>query len=86
MTENEPQTVDFVTFILSLASSVQIHLGLVDNPETHQKNKNLELAKQAIDILVLLQEKTKGNLSENETKLFDYLLFVFRMKYVEVWK
>ena len=51
-----------------------------------QKNKNLELAKQAIDILVLLQEKTKGNLSENESKLFDHLLYDLRMKYVEVSK
>ena len=78
--------IDFVTFILSLASSVQVHMGLMPNPGTGKMEKNLSLAKQTIDILGVLQEKTKGNLSPEEDKLLEGILYELRMKYVELNK
>lgn len=84
MGETSSPKIDFITFILSLASSVQVHLGKVANPETKQFTKNLELARQSIELLALLQEKTKGNLSADESKLLDHLVYDLKMQYVEV--
>lgn len=78
--------IDFSTFVLSLASSVQIYLGVIPNPDTQKQTKNLPLAKQSIDLLALLQEKTKGNLTEDEKKVFENVLGSLRMQYVEVSK
>ena len=78
--------IDFTTFILSLASSVQIHLGLVPDPSTKQKSKNLPMAQQTINLLDLMKEKTKGNLSADEDKLFEDLLFNLRMQFVAITK
>jgi len=74
---------DFTTFCLSLASSAMIHLGLSPSPETGKAEKALPLAKQTIDILVLLEEKTKGNLTSEEAKLLSTLLYDLRMRYVQ---
>ncbi|OGP14540.1 MAG: hypothetical protein A3I75_00685 [Deltaproteobacteria bacterium RIFCSPLOWO2_02_FULL_50_16] len=79
-------TIDFATFLLSLASSAQIQLGLTPHPETNKKESHLEGAKQTIDILGLLQEKTKGNLSENEAKLLEAILYDLRMVFVTLNK
>jgi len=84
--KQELPQIDFVTFILSLASSVQVHMGLMPNPGTGKMEKNLNLAKQTIDILGVLQEKTKGNLSQDEDKLLEGILYELRMKYVELNK
>jgi len=84
--KQELPQIDFVTFILSLASSVQVHMGLMPNPGTGKQEKNLSLAKQTIDILGVLQEKTKGNLSPEEDKLLEGILYELRMKYVELNK
>ena len=84
--QQELPPIDFVTFILSLASSVQVHMGLIPNPGTGKPEKNLNLAKQTIDILGVLQEKTKGNLEEGEDKLLEGILYDLRMKYVELNK
>lgn len=75
--------IDFSTFILSLATSAQVHLGAIPNPATGKQEKDLALAKQTIDILGILEEKTKGNLSEQEGRLLQHLLFDLRMMYVE---
>ena len=73
--------IDFATFILSLASSALIHLGEV--PDAGGKSeRDLPLAKQTIDIIALLREKTKGNLAPDEAQLLDSLLYDLRMKYV----
>lgn len=77
---------NFTTFILSLASSVQISLGLAPNPLTNQAETNLPSAKQTIDILGIIEEKTKGNLSEDEDRLLKQVLYELRMNYVEVSK
>lgn len=74
--------VTFSTFILSLASSALVQLGEVANPETGKTNQDLLMAKHTIDILTLLQEKTKNNLDADESRLMDGLLYELRMKYV----
>lgn len=77
---------NFAAFIYSLASSALIHLGQVPDPVTQKTAKNLQLAKQTIDILGLLKEKTKGNLDDDEEQLFKNLLYELRMKYVSQGK
>lgn len=78
--------IDFVTFVLSLATSAQVHLGAIPNPATGKPEPEPALAKQTIDILGILEEKTKGNLSEQEAKLLEHVLFDLRMMYVELGK
>ncbi len=75
---------DFTTFVLSLASSALMHLGLEPYPDTNATEKNLPLAKQTIDILQMLEEKTRGNLTADETKLIQALLYDLRLRFVEV--
>lgn len=78
-----PHQIDFSTFILSLATGALIQLGLAPDPMTKKVRKNTELAKQNIDLLGLLKEKTKGNLTPDEDKLMESLLTEVRLKYVE---
>ena len=78
--------IDFPTFVLSLAWSAQVHLGLIPNPVSGKPEKNLGLAKQTIDILAVLQEKTKGNLAKEEDRLLEGILYDLRMKFVELNK
>jgi hypothetical protein len=73
----------FSTLILSLSSSALVHLGEVPDPETGKPMENLVLAKHTIDILAMLAEKTKGNLSAEEANLLKDMLFELRMKYVQ---
>lgn len=78
--------VDFHTFILSLGSSALLHLGELEHPEAGAPKQDLPLAKQTIDILAMLQEKTKGNLTPPEDKLMESLLYDLRLRYVELSK
>jgi hypothetical protein len=73
----------FASFIISLSSSAFAHLGDMPDPVTGEVKKNLSLAKQTIDLLGLLREKTRNNLQEEEEKLFDHLLYDLRMRYVK---
>ena len=75
--------VNFSTFILSLSSSVLMHLGEIPDPISKEKKKDLSLAKHTIDVMGMLQEKTKGNLTDNEKKLMDGILYDLRMRYVQ---
>ena len=75
--------VDFSTFILSLSHSALMHLGDAPDPETGGTKKHLPLARQTIDLLVMLEEKTRGNLSGEEERLIAQILFDLRMRYVE---
>ena len=77
---------DFSTFILSLGSSVLIHLGEVEAPGEDAKHRDLPMAKHTIDLLTLLRQKTKSNLTPEEDKLLDSLLYDLRLRYVEVVK
>ncbi len=74
--------VEFSTFVFSLSSSALFHFGEVPDPLTGKKQENLPLAKQTIDILGMLEEKTKGNLTEEEGQLLKNILFDLRMRYV----
>ena len=78
--------VDFHTFVLSLGSSALLHLGEIENPNDGVSQKDLPLAKHTIDILVMLEEKTKGNLSTAEERLMESLLYDLRLRYVEATK
>jgi hypothetical protein len=78
--------VDFHTFVLSLGSSALLHLGELEHPEVGAPQKDLPLAKHTIDILVMLEEKTKGNLSPGEEKLISSLLYDLRLRFVEAQK
>ena len=78
--------INFSTFVLSLASSVQITLGLIPHPATNEPQKDLASAKQTISILEMMEQKTKGNLNADEEQLIKQILFELRMQYVEVSK
>jgi Domain of unknown function (DUF1844) len=75
--------VDFTTFVLSLGSSAVLHLGEAEHPQTGKIEKDLPMAKHTIDLLSMLQEKTKGNLTAQEAKLLESLLYDLRLRYVE---
>ncbi len=74
--------IDFASFIFSLSTSALLHLGEVPDPTTNKREKNLPLAKQTIDILGMLKEKTKGNLTPEEEKLIENILADLRWRYV----
>lgn len=78
--------INFSTFILSLASSVQINLGLIPHPATNKPEVDLVSAKQTIDILGIMDEKTKGNLNREEEQILKQVLLELRLQYVEVSK
>ncbi|MDD2672604.1 MAG: DUF1844 domain-containing protein, partial [Syntrophales bacterium] len=67
---------------LSLGTSVVFHFGDIPDPVTKKAERNLDAAKQSIDIISMLEEKTRGNLDENEKKLMTELLYELRMRYV----
>lgn len=75
---------DFSAFILSLSTSALMNLGLVENPVTKKTEKEPEVAKQTIELIALLKEKTNGNLSEEETRLIDEVLHELRLWYVKL--
>jgi len=74
--------ITFSSFVFSLSSSALVSLGAIPDPNTGKMEKNLSLAKQTIDLLGLLREKTRNNLTEEEEYLFDHLLYDLRMSYV----
>jgi hypothetical protein len=75
----------FSAFVLSLASSAAIHFGDLADPSTGDNSApNLEGAAQMIDILALLEEKTRGNLTAEERQLLEQVLYELRLRFVEV--
>jgi hypothetical protein len=75
---------DFAALVLSFASSALFHLGLVADPETGEPGQpSLPLARHSIDLLELIEVKTRGNLSRDETELIANLLTELRVRYVE---
>jgi len=75
--------VNFSTFIFSLSSSALLHFGEIPDPSSGNKKKNLAMAKHTIDILAMLDEKTRGNLTRDEEQLFKNILYDLRMRYVK---
>ncbi|MBN2374008.1 DUF1844 domain-containing protein [bacterium] len=74
--------VDFSSFIISLSTSVYIHLGDIPDPVTNEKTINLAMAKQTIDLISMLKAKTEGNRTEEEDKLIEDMLYNLRMRFV----
>lgn len=84
MADEKAGQIDFYTFVLSLGSSAFVHLGDTPHPETGEPVKpNLPLAKQTIDILAMLAEKTKGNLTQEEERFLENLLTDLRFRFVQ---
>ena len=85
--EGEPDTprpdINFSTFIFSLHASALVHLGAIEDPAAGQNVKNLPLAKQTIDILNMLEEKTRGNLNKDEENIMRNILYDLRIAYVK---
>ena len=83
----EPQVplpdLTFGSFLVSLSSSAFICLGQIPDPNTGKQEKNLPLAKQTIDLLGVLRDKTRNNLTPEEENLFDHLLYDLRMAYIK---
>ena len=76
--------IDFSTFVLSLSHSALLHLGDAPHPETNAVERNLPLARQTIELIGLLEEKTKGNLSGDEERLLIQVHNDLRERYVEL--
>ena len=74
--------INFINFMLSLSTSALIQLGEIQDPMTKETDKNLPFAKQTIDLIGMLMEKTKGNLTPDEEKLMEQVLYDLRMRYV----
>jgi hypothetical protein len=81
-TEGMPEQTLFADFLMQMASSAFIYLGLVEHPATGRRQVNLEAAKDSIDLLDMLREKTKGNLTRGEEKLFEDLMADLKMQFV----
>lgn len=84
--ESELPAIDFSTFVLSFAHSALVHLGDAPNPGDGVRLVELPMARQTIDLLSLLQDKTKGNLTGEEERIIGQVLYDLRMRYVEVAK
>ena len=78
--------INFSTFIISLSTQALMHLGEIANPLTGKVEPDRPVAKQMIDIIGMLREKTRGNLNSGEDRLIEDILFDLRMKYVEAVK
>lgn len=74
---------DFNTLIISIASSVILSLGLEKNPQTDKFEKNLDIARYNIDLLIILKEKTKGHLSTHEENYLNAIITDLQLKFVQ---
>jgi hypothetical protein len=89
MTDTQPNTtprmlpITFGSFLVSLFSSALVHLGELPDPATQEKSPpDLDLARQTIDLVEILQQKTVGNLDADESELMAHVLYELRLKYV----
>ena len=80
--EEKPVKLDFTSFVLSFSTQAYIHFGDLDDPFTKKKARNLPLAQQTIDVLGMIEEKTRGNLTAEEQRLLTSLLYDLRLRYV----
>ena len=85
-TEEDAPPLSFATFVLSLANTALFQLGLIRMPDSEEAYKDLKAARQTIDILAIMQDKTKGNLTDEEKRLIDETLYQLRMAFVEASK
>jgi hypothetical protein len=82
--EVEHEQTMFTEFLMGIASSAFIYLGLVEHPATGRRQVDLMAARESIEMLAMLREKTKGNLTRGEEKFFDDLLADLRMQFVSL--
>jgi len=75
--------ITFSTFVFSLNTSALVHLGDYPDPATGKNEVDLPLAKQTIDLIALLEEKTRGNLTKDEESLIKHILYDLRLRYVQ---
>ncbi len=85
-TQDQQNELLFMQLVMMFQGMALQNLGKVMNPMTNQIERNLEQAKNMIDILGMLDEKTKGNLNDNEERLMEHVLFELRMNYVDELK
>jgi Domain of unknown function (DUF1844) len=89
MSEDQQESVEvtFIGFVLSLAHTAAFHFGDVPDPSTGQAGQtNLAAAHQIIEILALLEQKTRGNLTAEERQLLEQIVYELQMRYVEATK
>ncbi|HOJ14106.1 MAG TPA: DUF1844 domain-containing protein [Deltaproteobacteria bacterium] len=79
-------SVDFTTLVMSLASAAMMSMGRVADPATGAVRKDLAVAQQNIDIIALLKEKTRGNLTAEEERIVDQVLYELRLTFVEAMR
>lgn len=84
--EGSSGAIDFSSFLVGLASSTLIHLGQAPNPESGKREKDLTLARETMDLLSILREKTRGNLTAEEEQLFGNMLTDLRFRFIEAQK
>lgn len=78
--------IDFTAFVLSFATTALVQMGAAPDPESGQSTTDLEMAHETIDMLGMLREKTRGNLTDEESKFFDAVLYDLRVRFVEFSK
>ena len=82
-TETPLPQINFPTFVVSLNASALVHLGVIEDPVSGKVEKNLPMAKQTIDILSMLQQKTAGNLTADEDGMLKSILYDLRILFVK---
>jgi len=84
VTTEEQSGISFAGFVLSLATTAAVHFGDIEDPSTGERHPtDLQAAHQMIELIALLQDKTKGNLTPDEAKLVDDLLYELRLRFVQ---
>ena len=81
--QTEAYDIHFYQLTFSLHTAAMQHMGKTISPLSGKIERNLDMAKNSIDMLEMLQKKTAGNLSDDEKKMLDHFLFDLRMNYVE---
>jgi hypothetical protein len=83
MMPDNPNPVSFAAFVMSMATTAAVHFGDLADPATGISEKNLPAAGQMIDLLAMLQDKTKGNLDPDEQEFLDQVLYELRLRFVD---
>ena len=78
-----PGDVQFESFVMGMATSALVHLGVAPHPETGEPARDIEVARQTIDLLAMLEDKTRGNLTERERQVLQATLYDLRMRYLD---
>ena len=86
MTDPDLPVLDFATFVLSLSHSALMYLGEAPHPDSSKIVANLPMAKQTIDLIGMIEEKTKGNLTDEESKLLTQAVHELRLSYLQLSK